>query len=330
MSRRSLDRSSYGIGENFSSEQYKLLADYEIEIMYQPLTITKYINSLLKIQSHETASYYPITEDQVKTFFKSIGPSFHYPNIKYSSSGEIEMAARIISFIGESGYNYIKSVYNVSPLNQPTLLFYGVEQLATFFTYIFFNFTQENTKINSIRGNFRKHGFDSWQFTNIKSSLSIDNLLQTKIKLLKVGAAQRFFLTLGFPVEKFFFKELELSLLDLMQNFFTNLRIGLGNDLVSKFIDDFSLEERVKIEYHQDLDLFIFYCLSYLFSHLSRYKIFTWQKLLQTNEKNLGFYIKFLIKKIEDLFLRKIFSILSYEKDQIWILLRHPQRIESL
>lgn len=330
MSQRSLDRRTYGVGEGFSSEQYKILADYEIEITYQPLTITKYIRSLLKVQSHENASYYPLIEEQVKTFFENINPSFNYRNIKYSSSSKIEMIARIIAFIGESGYNYIKSVYNVSPLNQPTLLFYGVEQLATFFSYIFFNFTQENTKINSIRGNFRRHGIDSWQFNNIKSSMSIDNLLQTKIKLLKVGAAQRFFLTLGFPVDQFFFKELELSLLDLMQNFFTNLQIGLSPDLVSKFMDDLSLEENVKIEYHQDLDLFIFYCLSFLFSHLSRYKIFTWQKLLQTNEKNLGFYIKFLIKKIEDLFLRKIFSILGYEKEQIWILLRHPQRIESL
>lgn len=193
MSKRRLDRSSYGVGKTFSSDQYKILADYEVEIMYQPLTIIKYINNLQKVQNHEKASFYPITEEQVKTFFKNIDPSFKYQYIKYNSSSTLEIIAKIISFIGESGYNYIKSVYNVNPLNQPTLLFYGVEQLATFYSYIFFNFTQENTKINSIRGNFRKHGFDSWQFNNIKSTESIDNLLQYKIKLLDVGAAQRFF-----------------------------------------------------------------------------------------------------------------------------------------
>ncbi len=135
----------------------------------------------------------------------------------------------------------------------------------------------------------------------------------------KVGAAQRFFLTLGFPVEKFFFKKLELSLIDLMLNFFTNLRVRFGHDLVSRLTDDFSFTDNIQIEYHQDLGLFIYYCLSYLFSHLSRYKIFTWHKLLQASEHNLGFYIKFIIKKIQNLFLRKVFSILRHEKGQILI-----------
>lgn len=330
MSKRKLDGRSYGDGDNFSSEQYKNFADYEIEIMYQPLTITKYMTSLVELQSHEKASYYPIEEEQVKTFFENIKPRFNYADIKYTTSSNIETIGKIISYIGESGFNYIKSVSNVSPLNQPTLLFYGVEQLATFFSYIFFNFTQENTKIDSIRGNFRKHGFNSWEFNNIKSSMSIDNLLACKIKLLKVGAAQRFFLTLGFPVEEFFFKERELSLLDLMLIFFTHLRIRLGRDLISRFMDDFSFKDTVKIEYHQDLDLLIYYCLSYLFSHLSRYKILTWQRLLQTSEHNLGFYIKFIIKKIQDLFIRKVFSILRHEKEQLWIMSRHPEQIESL
>ena len=320
MSKRKLDGSSYGNGDNFSSNQYKKFADYEIEIMYQPLTITKYIINVLELQSYEKASYYPIKEEQVKTFFESTNPKFNYEDIKYATSSNIETIGKIISYIGESGFNYIKSVSNVSPLNQPTLLFYGVEQLATFFSYIFFNFTQENTKISSIRGNFRKHGFNSWQFNNIKSSMSIDDLLASKIRLSKVGAAQRFFLTLGFPVEEFFFKKLEISLIDLMLNFFTNLRIRFGQDLVSRFMDDFSFKDNDKIEYHQELDLFIYYCLSYLFSHLSRYKIFTWQKLLQTSEHNLGFYIKFLIKKIQNLFLRKVFSILRQEKVQLWII----------
>jgi len=329
MNQRRLDSSFYGHGETFQSDQYKIFADYEIELVYQPLTIIKFIKDLQKVQQFENASFYPLREAQVKNFFNNVNSKFDYQNLKYNTRSNIDTIAKIISYIGQSGHNYIKSVYNVNPLNQPTLLFYGIEQLATFFSYIFFNFTQENTKIDMIRGHFRKHGIDPWQFNNIKSSISIGDLLEYKIKLLKEGAVQRFFFTLGFPVEEYFFKELELSMLDLIQSFFTNLRIGLGNDLVSRFIDDFGIEKKVTLQYYHDLDLFIFYCLSFLFSHLSRYKIDTWQRLLLTEEKNLGFYIKFLIQKVNNLFLRKIFSILDYEKKQIWILLRHPEKINN-
>ena len=130
-------------------------------------------------------------------------------------------------------------------------------------------------------------------------------------------------------MEKYFFKKLEFSLLDLLHIFFTKLQIRLGNELIHNFLDDLELTYNPthEIEYHQDLDLLIYYCLSFLFSHLSRYKISTWQKLLRTDEKNLGFYIKFVINKINDLYIRKIFSILKYEKDQIWIYSKHPEKI---
>ncbi len=101
-----LNRSSYGNGDNFSNNQYKKFADYEIEIIYQPLTTTKYITNLLELQSHEKASYYPIKEEQIKTFFESTNPKFDYRDVKYTTSSNIETIGKIISYICESGYNY--------------------------------------------------------------------------------------------------------------------------------------------------------------------------------------------------------------------------------
>lgn len=329
MSNRRLDRSTYGNGNSFSSDQYLQFADYEIEIMYQPLTIRKFIENLQKIQSYESTSFYPVKEEYIKNFFNKIKPDFEYQNMRYNSSINIDTISHIISYLGESGHNYIKSVKNVILLNQPTLLFYGIEQLATFFSYSFFNFSQENIKIDPIRGIFRRHGIDPYEFNSITSIITIDEILLKKIKLLDKGAIQRFFFSLAFPMDNFFLKKLEFTLLDLLHIFFTKLRIRLRNDLIHNFLDDFesSYNPTQEIKYHQDLDLLIFYCLSFLFSHLSRYKISIWQKLLRTDEKNLGFYIKFLISKIHDLYIRKIFSIVKYEKDQIQIKLKQPDKI---
>jgi hypothetical protein len=328
MSKRRLDRITYGVGQSFSSDQYLQFADYEIEIMYQPLTIKKFIIKIQKIQSYERKLFYPVREDNIKKFFNKIKSNFDYNSLKYNSSDDTNQISNIISFLGESGHSYFNSVKNVGLSNQPTLLFYGLEQLATFFSYTFFNFSQENSEINQIRGSFRRHGIDPYEFNSVTSSITIDEILTKKIKLLDMGAIQRFFLVLGFPIENYFFKEFRFRLLDLLYIFFTKLRISLGNELTRCFLDDFELYYNPiqEITYHQDLDLLIFYCLSFLFSHLSRYKISLWQKILRTDEKNLGFYIKFIIRKINDLFIRKIFSILKYEKDQVSIFLRHPDK----
>lgn len=323
---RKIDTSYYGQNESFHSKKFQVFSEVEIEIMFQASTIRRYIENLRKLQLLEDYEYHPLTESRVKNFFSHINSNFNYKNIKYNQSSDIDLISRIISYVGKSGYNYIKSANTVIPLNRPVLLFYGIEQLSTFFSYLHFNFTQENNRLSPIRNKFRTHGIDPWEFNNIDSSSSIDDLLNYKIKLLKEGAVQRFFFVLGFPVKEYFFKELKYSLLDLIQIFFTKLGIGLSNKLISKFSDDFSIKKPIEIKYQEDLDLLIFYSLSFLFSHLSRYKIFTWQKLLQTEERNLGFFIKYIIKRINDLFIREIFSILEHEREQLWILLRHPKK----
>ncbi|TKJ20457.1 MAG: hypothetical protein CEE43_12325 [Promethearchaeota archaeon Loki_b32] len=315
---------TFGTGDTFHNDEFKIFSEYDIEIMFLPSTIKRYLENIQKLQSLEYCEYFPLSEKFVKNFFSNIKPEFDYQNIKYDNTSKLDLVSRIISYIGKSGYNYIKSVNNVIFLNQPVLLFYGIEQLATYFSYIHFNFSAENKKIESIRGKFRHHGINPKEFNNIDSSSNIEDLLNYNIELLVEGATQRFFFVLGFPVQDYFFKKIEYSLLDLIRIFFTKLHIGLSNKTIGNFLDDFPTQKEIKVKDLEDINLLVFYILSFLFSHLSRYKIFTWQKLTQTDEKNLGFYIKFMLDYIKSLFVRKIFSILEYEKNRMFGLIKHP------
>ena len=78
-----------------------------------------------------------------------------------------------------------------------------------------------------------------------------------------------------------------------------------------------------QLNYDEDIDIFVFYMLSFIFSHLSRYKIYTWQKLITLEDFNIGFVLKYIIDKIRLLYIRKIFSIIDYYNDKITIYLRN-------
>lgn len=321
-----MDSSFYGMGDTFYSKEFPKVPEFEIEIMLQPSTIKNYIESMQELQSLDMSEYFPLSERAVKLFFSKIDPKFEGKSIKYSDSDNLDIICQIISYVGRSGYNYIKSADNIITLNQPVLIFYGIEQLSTYFTFMHFNFTGENMKINSIRDKFRRHGINPGEFNNVKSDSLIDELLDKKISLLTEGAAQRFFFSLGFPVWDYFFRKLEYSLRDLIHIFFRNLNIGLSNKTIQNFINDFDVKEDIQVDHHEDLNLFIFYILSFLFSHLSRYKIYTWQKLMGAEEKNLGVYIKFILNTIKQLYVRKLFAILGFEKDRIPSLKKHQSR----
>ena len=53
--------------------------------------------------------------------------------------------------------NFITSVDKVIPINKPVLLFYGIEQLATLYSYMHFNFTQENSLIQGVITSYSIH-----------------------------------------------------------------------------------------------------------------------------------------------------------------------------
>lgn len=166
------------------------VSEFEIEILLQPSTIKRYIESVQELQSLDMSEYFPLSKRAVKVFFSKISPKFEVESIKYSDSDNLDIICQIISYIGRSGYNYIKSADNVITLNQPVLIFYGIEQLSTYFTFMHFNFTGENMKINSIRDKFRRHGINPGEFNNVKSDSLMDELLDKKISLLEEGAAQ--------------------------------------------------------------------------------------------------------------------------------------------
>ena len=132
-------------------------------------------------------------------------------------------------------------------------------------------------------------------------------------------------MSLGFPLDKYFLQQREISFKELIQSFFLSTSIGISNKTMFLVMDDLSsfLKSSNKLDYDEDIDLFIFYMLSFIFSHLSRYKMYTWQKLITLEDFNIGFYLKYIIDKINELYIRKIFSIIDHYNDKITTYLRN-------
>jgi len=106
-----------------------------------------------------------------------------------------------------------------------------------------------------------------------------------------------------------------------MTTFFT--RLPLGNPI--KVSGEFTLENP-DIDLGvtnffgmlgQDVDLIVLYSLSFIFSYLGRYKIAAYEKFLNEEERTLGFYLRTILKRVQDLYIRKTFSILFYNHDEI-------------
>ena len=51
--------------------------------------------------------------------------------------------------------------------------------------------------------------------------------------------------------------------------------------------------------------------------------MYTWQKLITLEDFNIGFYLKYIIDKIVELYKRKIFSIIDYYNEKITTHLRN-------
>ncbi len=54
--------------------------------------------------------------------------------------------------------------------------------------------------------------------------------------------------------------------------------------------------------------LLVIYMLSFLFCHLSRYKMDIWIYLLECEEKNISFFIKYFLKYAKLFFIKRLFS----------------------
>ena len=324
-SRRKLDRSSSGYGKSFQSPQYDKFDVYDYDIYFQPLNIKKYLSKLLRIQNLEEEIFFPNEESYIKTYFDEISKNFNHNKIKYINKTNLDIISHILTNIGRSGHEFIKSTDYLGYINKPVLLFYGIEHLSAFFLSMHYNFTQENSSLASIKSNkYFKHGIDSNQFNHIDIDEDLTELFNYKISLTKHGFASRFFLSLGFPLNEYFFPQREISLIELIQTFFLKTRIGISPKMKSLMMEDLSpfLKKDNELDYDEDIDLFLFYMLSFIFSHLSRYKMYTWQKLITLEDYNIGFYLKFIIDTINELYIRKIFSIIDYYNEQMALYLR--------
>jgi len=325
-SRRKLDRSYSGYDESFQSPQYKKFNAFDYDLFLQPLNIKKYLSKLIRIQNLENEKFFPNEESYIQTYFDEISKNFNHNKIKYTNESKLDVVSNILANIGRSGSVFIKSTEYLEYINKPVLLFYGIEHLSAFFLNMHYNFTQENSSLSPIMSNkYYKHGIDSNQFNSIDINEDLPNLFKYKIKLTKQGFASRFFLSLGFPLDKYFLQQREISFIELIQSFFLSTSIGISNKTMFLVMDDLSsfLKSSKKLDYDEDIDLFIFYMLSFIFSHLSRYKMYTWQKLITLEDFNIGLYLKYIIDKINELYIRKIFSIIDHYNDKITPYLRN-------
>ena len=123
--------------------------------------------------------------------------------------------------------------------------------------------------------------YDRSLFNSIPSEFNLEDFLQFKIKLLPYGLFPRFFLLIRDPLLYYILESKEISLLELLHIFFRKLRIGISDKIIDVFLDEFGRSLIFpEIKHFYDLDLFVFYLLTFLFSHLARYRVNTWKNLL--------------------------------------------------
>ncbi len=322
-----------GYGDSFESNKYKKLGIDDYELYLEPYSIQQYLQKLVIIQHRKRFYYFPSYKRRIKNYFTLLSSSFNPECLRYQDDSQLKRVSKLVANIGRSGYDYINMVDKVIELNKPVLLFYGIEHLSTFYLNLHLNFTEENSDLFRLsRRKVRIHGINAFDFYNIPSEYNLENLLNSRVKLERFGLAPRFFLLLDFPTEFFFLKHQRISLIDLLQIFFLRTRIGISREIQSRFVDEFGVffnnsEMTKKMWKFGDLDLFIFYSLSFLFSHLARYRMNTWKGILSEEEKYFGFFIKFIIKTIQNMFIRRIFSTIYFNNDRFILKIRQLRNV---
>lgn len=312
---------------NIKGEQY--------QIYFYPTTIKKYILDLKRYQEKSKFKYFPTSKEEFKNYFGRFNKFekndkvFNSELIKYSDSDNFDLVSYITANQGSSGFNFLQMVDQINELNKPVLLFYGIEQLSAFFVNMHFNFTNSNQWENSIKNRklrvIRNHGIGANQFENIEISKTkniIKTLLMNKISLKKMGLSSRFFSIFKPNSLNLFTNEEKISFKDLLINFFILQREAdiTGNDYISipkeikdKFKDYFDSRD---VEIHLRSATLTIYLISFLFAYLSRYKMYLWKKLLTSNQLNISFFVKFILKYSKDYFIQFLFNRLKYYEER--------------
>lgn len=325
----SIDHINNEIGDiNYNIEELKFSKeDYEIYLF--PTTVRRYLKNLVKLQQDEYETFFPSSESRIREYFNTNFSPFDHSQIKYSSTEDLKTASKIISYQGRSGSSFIENIDKVIDINKPLLLFYGIEQLAAYYSNLHFNFTQANNNLNVIRTRISKHGISAFQFKNpVDLDNPIDDLLNKKIRLQPAGVPQRFFLAIAPDFLRYFSEKLEISLLDLLKFFYLFMQIPYKTKRI--FEELYGSKETLPdpmvdfyYRHSEDLDLYLIYLLSFLLCHMCRYKLYDWALLLNSEEKNIGYFIKYFLQYSRNYFIKKIFDNIYKNDETIKGMLRH-------
>ncbi len=305
---------------NYDIEQLRFSKE-DYEIYHYPSIIQRYQNNLVKVQQRPEELFFPSSEERIKEYFKNNFASFDYNKIKYESTIDFSIVGKIVSSQGRSGSSFIENIDNVILINKPLLLFYGIEQIAAFYSNLHFNFTWDNNSLNTIRSDLAKHGIDALHFKNkVNLKNPIEDLLNKKIKLEKTGLVQRFFLAFDSRFLQYFTQRLEITFIDLIKLFY--LFCPIPHKTKEVFIELFGSKHNLPrqlldfyINYRNKLNIFSIYLLSFILCHLCRYKLYAWTILLDSEEKNIGYFIRFFLNYSKKYFTKTIFdSVYSNEQ----------------
>ncbi|MBA7537922.1 hypothetical protein ES705_30194 [subsurface metagenome] len=329
---RKLDDLESSINDiNIDIEELKFIKDYEIYLY--PATIERYLDILVKVQQIDKRSFFPSSEVRIEQYFNNNFASFDHANIKYDSTVDFKVISKIISYQGKSGSSFIENVENVIDINKPLLIFYGIEQIAAYFSNLHFNFTWKNNRLTPIRVGLAKHGIDSFEFKNkVDLNNPIEDLLNKKIKLKNGGLAQRFFLTIAPEFLPYFSQKLEIPFIELLKLFF--IFSPIPNKTKKTFEDLYGSRKSLPnhlnymyLKHSKKLILYLIYLLSFLFCHMCRYKLYAWTVLLNSDEKNIGYFIKYFLKYSKRYFIKTVFDEVYKNEQKIKLELKFKKNI---
>jgi hypothetical protein len=297
--------------DDLEDMEYKL-EDYKI-FLY-PTEIKKYIQNLVKLQTKKDDgfhSYYPGNSSSVEEYFNDL--KFDSKKIKYTTSippNDLDYISKIISNQGWSGFSYLDNLSKNINLNKPIILYYGIIQMGAFFSNLHYNFTDYNNAVKTIK-NFRSHGLDSSELKDISFNINVKDILGKRIKFEKAGLAPRFCLSYSSSLLTHFTKQISISLLDLLKNYFMKKE---PNRVSTQFQKDFGPKKPDVIINSRSLCI---YAISYYLSILSRYKIQAWSKLLEDKQTNIKYFIDYFLKFGKQEFLSDLFEKLYEDRDLI-------------
>lgn len=200
------DSRLYDVESSINKLERRDIKIEDYEIYFYSATIKKYLINLINYQNSLKFLCYPLSRNHFNKYFDHLNKfviknqSLNLDSIKYSTDNDLNQISQIIANQGRSGFSFLNMAERIIDINKPVLIFYGIEHLGANFFNLHFNFTNSNQWENKIKWSkirtIRNHGIGSGEFNNInriEKDNFIDDLLQKKINLKKIGLCSRFF-----------------------------------------------------------------------------------------------------------------------------------------